>query len=105
VWLDDFVPAGMAHGAGWELQVEGDVLGHEGFFGIEHHIPRDFLAGVSGSAGHHGHEGGGDHSVAGVEWVAVADGGVHFVVLGLVAVVGALVFGAGGPAPFQSVLV
>ena len=103
VWLDDFVPAGMANGAWWELHVEGDLFGHEGFLGIEHHIPRDFLAGVSGSAGHHGHEGGGDHSVAGVERVAVADGGVHFVVLGLVAVVVALVFVAGGPAPFQSI--
>ena len=103
MWLDDFIPAGMAHVARWELHVEGDFFGHEGFFGIEHHIPRDFLTGVSGSAGHHGHEGGGDHSVAGVERVAVADGGVHFVVLGLVAVVVALVFGAGVPAPFQSI--
>ena len=102
---DDFVPAGMAHGAWREFHVEGNFLGDEGFLGIEHHIPRDFFAGVSGGAGHHGHEGGGDHSVAGVEWVAVADGSVHFVVLGLVAVVVALVFVAGGPAPFQAVTV
>ena len=93
----------MANGARWELHIEGDLFGHEGFLGIEHHIPCDLLAGVSGSAGHHGHEGGFDHSVAGVERVAVADGGVHFVVLGLVAVVVALVFVAGGPAPFQSI--
>ena len=103
MWLDDFVPTGMANGAWREFHVEGDVLGHKGFLGIEHHIPRDFLAGVSGGAGHHGHEGGGDHPVAGVQRVAVADGGVHFVVLGLVAVIVALVIVAGGPAPFQSI--
>ena len=66
VWLDDFVPAGMADGAWRELHIEGDLFGHEGFLGIEHHIPCNLLTGVSGSAGHHGHEGGFDHSVAGV---------------------------------------
>ena len=31
VWLDDFVTAGMAHGAWRELHIEGDVLGHQRF--------------------------------------------------------------------------
>ena len=100
MWLDDFLAAGMANVAWGEFHIEGDLFGDEGFFGIEHHLPRDFFAGVSGGAGHHRHQGGGDHSVAGVQRFAVADGGVHFVVLGLVAVVVALVFGAGGPTPF-----
>ncbi len=31
VWLDDFIPAGMAHGAWREFHVEGDVLRHQRF--------------------------------------------------------------------------
>ena len=89
----------MANGARGELHVEAELVRHELFLGVEHHFLGDLFAGVGGGAGHHGGEGGFDHALAGVERFAVTNGGVHFIVLGLVAVVAAFAVGAGIPAP------
>ena len=75
------------------------------FLGVEHHFLGDLFASVGGRAGHHGGEGGLDHALAGVERFAVTNGGVHFVVLGLVAVVAAFAVGACIPAPHQSIFI
>ena len=95
----------MANGARGELHVEAELVRHELFLGVEHHFLGDLFAGVGGGAGHHGGEGGLDHALAGVERFAVTNGGVHFIVLSLVAVVAAFAVGAGIPAPHQSILV
>ncbi len=104
VRFQDLISPRVTHCTRGELHVERNLVRHQLFLGIEHHFLGDLLAGVGSGAGHDGCEGGIDHAVTRIERFAIANGGVHFIVLGLVTVVAAFAIGSGIPAPHEAVL-
>ena len=70
--------------AGCVCRFPNSDLGKEILFRIKCLIPGDLLTGVAGDAAHDAHHGGIAHAGAIVDGVAIADAGVHLVMLHLV---------------------
>src|SRR5258705_2781662 len=86
VRLDETTFAGDSYRRGWNW-APFEFFGHEVFLGVQGLVPGDALASVGGHSAHDGEQRRLGHALAVVDGFAFADGGEHFIVLGLVHVV------------------